>query len=254
MAKKGDKKKQGGKKGNANDRAIAGLYGPEGVNAGNALINKFLQPGALGRVSVDVGSENSLQRYGDLYKSAQGRDPIQEKVLANMEAGLGGYTSPQYQAQREQMMRGQQSNLQTGLSQLAKAQARGKVYGAAGAAQQSNLLRSSEQSKNQLEQDLYIKNIDEMDRRNMEYGKYGRGLAEEEFGRRADATKMYGDEGRKFREEELQRQQINLGQSNAELAAQIGAFTGAGSQAIAKAQNKAAMRLQKKGINLIAKS
>ena len=257
MAKKN--KGKGKNKGNPprrdpNDRALEGLYGPEGVNAGNALINKFLQPGALGRVEEGLpGSEEQSKRYEDLYKGTQGRDPIQEEALANMQKGLGGYTSPEYQAQREQMMRGQQSNLRTGLSQLAKAQARGKVYGAAGAAQQANMLRGSEESKNQLEQDLYVKNIDEMGRRNLEYGQYGRGLNEEEYSRRADATSRYGDENRKLRDEQLERQKINMGQFDAEHAARIGAFTGAGGTAIAKAQNKAAQKLQKMGINKISK-
>jgi hypothetical protein len=236
-----------------NDNAAASLYGAEGVNAGNALINKFLQPGSLGRVSTDVGGENSLKRYSDLYGSVQGRDPVQTEVLQRMQAGLGGYTSPEYQAQREQMQRGVNSNYLTSAGQLMRAQSRGKVYGAASTAQLSNLQRSTQNQKDQMEQDLYIKNIDEMDRRNMEYGKYGRALNDEEYGRRAEATRLYGDEGRKLREETLDREKINLGQSNAELAAQIGAFTGAGAQSIAKQQNKKSYGLQKKGIDIVAR-
>lgn len=260
MAK--DKGKGGGKGKNKtpltdaqkNDQAMAGLYGPEGVNAGNALINKFLPEGKLGRVSTDVaglGGENSLRRYSDLYNSVQGRDAIQTDVLDRMKAGLGGYTSPEYQAQREQMQRGVNSNYLTSAGQLMRAQSRGKVYGAASTAQLSNLQRSTQNQKDQMEQDLYIKNIDEMDRRNMEYGKYGRGLNEEEYGRRSEATKLYGDEGRKLRDEELERQKINLGQSNAELAAQIGAFTGAGAQSIAKQNNKKAQQIQLKSLQMV---
>lgn len=236
----------------ANEKALAGLYGAEGVNAGNALMNKFLQPGALGRVSTEVpGGAQSLERYNRLQASADARDPMQTDVLSRMKAGLGGYTSPEYQAQREQMTRGLDSNLQTSLGQLAKSQARGKVYGAAASAQQSNALRADQDSRNNLEQDLYIKNIDEMQRRLSTYGEYGRGLNQEEFDRRASATKGYGDEAAKLREDELERQKINLGQSNAELAAQIGAFTGAGGTALTKAQTKAAQRIQQKGISLI---
>lgn len=234
-----------------NDKAIAGLYGAEGVNAGNALVNKFLSPGALGRVSTDVGGENSLKRYSSLYDSVQGRDPMQTDVLARMQAGLGGYTSPEYQAQREQMQRGVNSNYLTSAGQLMRAQSRGKVYGAASTAQLSNLQRSTQNQKDQLEQDLYIKNIDEMNRRNLEYGQYGRQLTDEEYNRRAEATKLYGDEGRKLREEELDRQKVNLGQSNAELAAQIGAFTGAGAQAIQKKKDAKAYQLQNKGLDIV---
>lgn len=246
-----DRMKRPGR-GDPNDRALRILYGDAGVSGGNALINKFLVPGSLGRVGTDLpGAEGNLKRFDELYDKYSVRDPAQQKVLDQMKAGLGGYTSPEYQAQREQMMRGQQSNLQTGLSQLAKAQSRGKVYGAAAAAQQGNLLRSSEQSKNQLEQDLYVKNIDEMQRRLSEYGQYNRGLADEEYGRVADIVRGKTDESRSLREEELDRQKINIGQSNAELAAQIGAFTGAGATSLQEKNLKEARKIQRRALRAL---
>lgn len=237
----------------ANERALADLYGAKGASAGNALINKFLPEGALGRVGTDLpGGQESTKRYKDLYESTQGRRPEQETALANMKAGLGGYTSPEYQAQREQMQRGLNSNMATGAAQLARSQARGKVYGAAATAQTGNLVRGAQNQKDQLEQDLMIKNIDEMDRRNLQYGEYGRGLDTEEFDRRASATKGYGDETANLRGEELERQKINLGQSNAELAAQIGAYTGAGATNLAQRNTEEASRIQEKGINALS--
>lgn len=235
-----------------NERALSKLYTPEGAAGGNALINKFLQPGALGRVSTDIqGAQGSLDRYRALYDSTQGRTGEQEDVMKRMQSGLEGYTSPEYQAQREQMMRGLQSNYSTAASQLARGQARGKVYGAASTAQLSNLQRSTAQSKDQLEQDLMVKNIDEKQRRLMEYGEYGRGLDSEEFDRRASATKGISDEEAALRNEELERQKINLGQSNAELAAQIGAYTGAGGTALAQKNNREARRIQKRALKKI---
>lgn len=236
----------------ANERALGKLYTPEGVNAGNALINKFLQPGALGRVDENLaGSEQSLGRYGELQKKASTRDPMQDEVLGRMKGGLDGYTSQQYQAQREQMQRGIQSNAATSMSQLARAQARGKVYGAAGVAQQQNLLQNAQNTKDNMEQDLYVKNIDEMRSRNLEYGQYGRGLQDEEFSRQAAATKAYGDEENRLRQEELERQKINLGQTNSELAAQIGAFTGAAGTALSQKNTRESNKISREGIRMI---
>ena len=235
-------------------KALGTLYGNEGYNAGNALINKFIPDGTLGRVSTDVnalGGGNQLQRQNTLLEGA-GNSEAQKEALAKMQAGLGGYTSGEYQASREQMMRGQQSNYATSASQLAKAQARGKVYGAAGAAQMANLSAASAQSKDQLEQDLMVKNIDEQQRRLHDYGKYASDIKAQDFEQKNLATKAYGDVGAGLRDEELSRQKINLGQSNAELASQIGLFTGAAGTNLAKEQNAQAMRIQEKGINVVA--
>lgn len=235
----------------AQQKALTGLYGQQGDTAGNALINKFMQPGTLGRVDTTLeGAPEQLQRQQALLDRA-GSSEAEKDALARMQAGLGGYTSPEYQASREQMMRGQQSNYATSEAQLAKAQARAKVYGAAGAAQQANLAASSAQSKDQLEQDLMVKNIDEQQRRLQDYGKYGSDVQQSAFDRSNVATKAYGDTEAAMRDERFSREKINLGQANAETASQIGLYTGAGSTALAKAQNKAAQRIQEQGIAAI---
>ena len=177
-------------------KALASLYGKEGTNAGNAFIGQYLQPGVLGRVDTNIeGKDDIMNRY---------------------KAGLGGYTAPEYQAQREQMSRGLNSNLQTNLGQLAKAQARGKVYGAAASAQQANALTGAQQSKDNLEQDLMVKNIDEQQKRLGEY------------------SAQQGN----FNQQGLERQKINLGQANAETAAQTSAFQTIAGLGLTKAQNK----------------
>lgn len=210
-----------------------------------------MQPGTLGRVDTTLeGAPEQLQRQQALLDRA-GSSEAEKDALARMQAGLGGYTSPEYQASREQMMRGQQSNYATSEAQLAKAQARAKVYGAAGAAQQANLAASSAQSKDQLEQDLMVKNIDEQQRRLQDYGKYGSDVQQSAFDRSNVATKAYGDTEAAMRDERFSREKINLGQANAETASQIGLYTGAGSTALAKAQNKAAQRIQEQGIAAI---
>jgi len=236
----------------ANDNALKKFYGQQGNSAGNALINKFLQPGSLGRVDTNLaGATENLGRYKELQDRYSTRDATQTDVMNRMQGGLEGYTAPQYQAQREQMQRGLDSNLNTSVSQLAKAQARGKVYGAAGVAQQQNLIRGNEDTKNNMAQDLYVKNIDEQQRRLGEYGAYGRGLNTEEHQRQLTNTQAYGDEESRLRQEELDRQKINLGQGNAETSAQIGAYLGAVGTGLEQENFKSSQRIQQQGINAI---
>ena len=188
-------------------KAVEGLYGPQGYEAGQALVDKYLQPGSLGRMETGPSAE-------------------QNEYTAKLKAGLGGYTSPEYQAQREQMTQGLNSNYKTAANQLAKAQARGKVYGAAGAAQQANLSTGLQNSKNDLEQKLMVQNIDEMQKR---LGAYG-GQVNALQGQKMDAEKT------------------NLGQQAAETSGIINAFTGMGGQAYAQRQQEEMNRIMRNAI------
>lgn len=248
MAKRNKPKQQSATKPSARDKALGSLYGNEGVNAGRALMEEFVPEGALGRVSTSLaGGPETMQRSQVWLKEA-GASPEEQLAIQRMQAGLGGYTSPEYQASREQMMKGQQSNFRTSQAQLAKAQARGKVYGAAGAAQQANLAAASQASKDDLEQQLMVKNIDEQRSRLKEFGDYGAGVKTRAFTRQGDATKYTNEAEAGLRSETLEREKLNLGQSNAEIAARIGLFTGGTGTALQKAQNKAAQTIQKQGI------
>lgn len=191
----------------AQTSALEQLYGANGIAAGNELVDKYLQPGSLGRMGTEASAD-------------------QLAAMEKMKAGLGGYTSPEYQASREQMQRGLNSNLATSLSQLAKGQARGKVYGAAATAQQGNQIRGAETDKNNLEQDLMVKNIDEQRSRLSEYG----GAANSLEAQRRDAEKT------------------NLGQVAAEKSGTINAITGMGGQQLLKDQLAEMMKIQKAGI------
>lgn len=189
--------------------ALNSLWGPEGTGAGDALISKLgLEGSFLGSVSEDPGNQEYLDQ---------------------LKAGLGGYTSPEYQAQREQMLRGVRSNEMTAATQLAKAQARGKVYGAAAGAQRANLSRSSQDSKNNLEQQLMVKNIDERQNR---LNNYGAAVA----ANNAAA---------------LERQKTNMGNRASEIATRAETLTGAGGLALTKAQNELIAKLQKQGLAAI---
>lgn len=248
------KKKEAKKKATQRtEKNLGKLYGNEGANAGNALINKFL-PGEspLGRVSTDVPGAEQIGQRNQALLSATGTSAGEKESLANMQAGLGGYTSPQYQAQREQQQRGLNSNLQTGMSQLAKAQARGKVYGAAGVAQQQNLLASTQNQKDQLEQDLNIKNIDEMRSRNTEYGLAAGAQNQAQFDRQAGATKNFNQSTMDLGDKTLDREKFNVAQGDTEIATKIGLYTGAGGTALQKAKDKANQKIMQKGIKGLA--
>jgi len=191
---------------NASERAVRALYGDAAFEGGTALGNQFYSDGALGRVSEVV--------------------PGQDEYLAQLKGGLGGYTSEQYQGQREQMMKSQNSNYLTAQSQLAKAQARGKVYGAAGAAQQANLATGNQASKDDLEQKLMVQNIDEQQKR---LGAYGT----------ANAAAQ---------EAVLARQKLNLGQQAAEVTGRAGALTGAAGTTAMDAQTKAMNKIMQRAL------
>jgi hypothetical protein len=193
-----------------NVTALNNLWGKEGTQAGDALIKKLeIEGDFLGRVNEEV--------------------PGQREYLDKLRAGLGGYSSPEYQAQREQAQQGIANQYQTAASQLAKAQARGKVYGAAGAAQQSNLIRSTQDSKNNLEQQLMVQNINEMQNRLNNYGN-------------ANAATEAAN---------LERQKTNMGNVATETATRAETITGAGGLALEKAQNKTLADIQRQGIEAI---
>lgn len=194
----------------ANNAALNNLWGKKGTQAGDALINKLGIGGDfLGRVNEEV--------------------PGQREYLDKLKAGLGGYSSPEYQAQREQAQAGIANQYQTATSQLAKAQARGKVYGAAGAAQQANLVRSTQDSKNNLEQQLMVQNINETQNRLNNYGN-------------ANAATEAAN---------LERQKTNMGNVATETATRAETITGAGGLALQQAQNEVLAQIQREGIAAI---
>lgn len=217
--------------------ALEQLYGKGGVAAGQELVNQYLQPGSLGRMNTP----------GALGRVSTEASAEQQQAMQRMQASLGGYTSPEYQASREQMQRGLNSNLQTSLAQLAKGQARGKVYGAAATAQQSNQIRGAEDIKNNLEQDLMVKNIDEQRSRLSEYS----GQANTLYGQNMAAQQTNLGQEQAERAAQTEAEKVNLGQKAAETSGAINAITGMGGQSLLAAQIAAAQQIQKQGIKNI---
>lgn len=152
-------------------------------------------------------TQDVLNRYNDISKQ-----------------GLG---SQEYQAERDQMNRGQNSALATNLNQLAKAQAQGKVYGAAAAAQQANALRGDEEARMNQEQQL--------------------GLKSEELKRAA--LGQYATQLGQAQNTELAKQQFNIGAQNDVTAARLGAFTNTIGNAQAARQGQISNEIAGQAIN-----
>lgn len=90
-------------------------------------------------------------------------------VLARMQSGLEGYAAPELQAFREQAQQGVDTSYYTRLRELKSAQATSNVRGASALAQQNNLLRGRTTDQQNLEQNLFLKQADERQRRLKEY-------------------------------------------------------------------------------------
>jgi hypothetical protein len=133
--------------------------------AATDLANRFFAEGSLGRVNEERPA--AVQEYLDKYKAA-----------------TEGYTAPELQAQREQAQRGIDTQYQTGLAQLAKQQARSGVRGAAAGAASRNMDRARMGEQQNLEQDIFIRNADEKQRRLGEYARSLEGARADELGRR----------------------------------------------------------------------
>lgn len=244
-------------KGMSDQQAENKLFTDYGTQAGKALGNEYFGADKVQHLTDQsqgpLGSNDTLARTRALATAFGSGTPdaTQTDVLARMKSGLEGYTSPEYQAQREQMQRGLNSNLATGMSQLAKAQSRGKVYGAAGAAQQANLQTNAQTSKDSLEQDLMVKNIDEQHKRLGEYGKYEQDLQTGNLKNAEEANVSAGNLEANLRGEEGKRQDYNIKQDEAANAARFNTLTGAGGMANQIEQNKASNKVSMAGVNAI---
>lgn len=139
------------------------------------------------------------RQYSDQYAQG-GRTGDMQDVLNRYKSGLEGYTGAESQGFREQAQRGIDQQMRSQLGALRTSQARGGVRGASAAAQQSNLDRMRMAEQQNLEQDLFVRNADEKQRRLQAYSDTLRGAEGEEYGRKmqtqnAYATALGGQEG-----------------------------------------------------------
>lgn len=209
-------------------KSINDLLGP-GVEGATALSEKLFGEGSLGRLGY-MGQEG--RGITDMYKniaqnyiSGQPTQPMQD-VLSRYRDSLGGYSSPQLQAQREQAQRQIDSQYQTESSALKRAQIQSGVRGAAGTAQMMNLNRSRIGQQQQLEQDLFVKNADEQQRRLGEYSNVLGNVEQQTYGRQQDALQRYRDQYAGVRADDVATKSYNDQKVADEMAGRYGALFG----------------------------
>jgi hypothetical protein len=104
-------------------------------------------------------------------------------IIARMKNGLEGYASDELQAFREAARREVDKARQAEERKLNDTAARYGLRGAAASARMSQLGRQNIEDTAQMEQDLFIKNADERNRRLGDYGSFMRGVEDDEFSR-----------------------------------------------------------------------
>lgn len=194
-----------------------------------------------GRIAQDTLPMNPLSRvdntrsdetqnllnmqYSSIDPNSQGyagrRSADMQSIMSRMQNGLGGYTSPEYQAMREQMARNTNQNFMTGRAQLARGQANNRLGSTQRTAQLMELSRNFGKDRAQQEQDLMVKSADESARRQAEYQNLLRGVEADEFGRvntarGAYGTTLSGDQNLRF-----EKDKVNLDQESKDKAGQL---------------------------------
>lgn len=239
MAKKSDKNKNKNKNKVKEPPPAPPLITPGVIDATNDLIGKgrefgreigdrYYAPGSLGRLGEERSADetDAINRLREAADRAGTRSQDVGDMLARRKAGLEGYSSQENQAAREAMGREITRGGATAAAELRRSQGVARTRGAAAAAQAVNLQRGLQQSRADLEQDLFIRNADEKQRRLAEYENSLRGVEGEEFSRgqlaRQDLINQYNYQGGL----DQYRKEYNLGQQANEIAGRIGAETG----------------------------
>ena len=140
-------------------------------------------------------------------------------IIARFKSGLEGYTSAENQGFREAAQRGIDTSYQTSLRGLQANQGRNLVRGAAAGAQQSNLERARLREQQELEQDLFLKNADEKQKRLSTYGDFVTGAEDTSFKRGQQAIQSYQDLLGTTQTNERGINEFNIGQLEKDRAA-----------------------------------
>lgn len=156
------------------------------------IAGKTMPSTPLPRLSTNYSADQSgnLSRLQGLATANQ-RSSQMSDMLKMMQGGLGGYTSQETQAMREQQARDTNQNFMTGRSQLMRGQNMLRTGGAARSAQLMQLARSYGDTRAGLEQDLMVKNADEVNKRRNDYSSFLQGLESDEFTRGRDSRTDY---------------------------------------------------------------
>jgi hypothetical protein len=157
-------------------------------------------------------------------------------------SGLDGYTSRENNAIRDQRLRGLRRNFAEGRASLARGQNIARTGRNARTAQLMTLAKSHGQSASDAENDLFVRNIDEKQRRLQGFTNLIQGLETDERNRADTALANYREALRTDQIDRLEREKINLGQEAASRAERFGGIMGllgiADSRRNAKRQNK----------------
>lgn len=198
---------------------------------GAAFADKYLPSGTFGTIDATTSPamQDYLNRLNQFSQTAYDMTPEEQKALGALEAGLGGYTSTEMQAQREAADREAKRQYQTILEQNRVAQIQSGVRGAAALAQNQDLNQQRIQSTAQLQQDLLVKNADEIQNRKEAFNDSVRKTEDARFGRKTTSEGMYGAALSGEEAARTGREMYNVGQAQNEGLARSGlALSGAG--------------------------
>lgn len=179
-------------------------YFKPGVDAASKL--GFTDP--LGR--IDTGALQGMATPGSATYLGQRPKDLQD-VISLMNGGLSGLNAVENQGLREQGMKEMDRQYLGQLAELRNMQAKSGVRGASATAQMGGIAKQNDMAKEDLEQNLMLKNIDIQDkRRNDLAGLLGtlgnqeaaRGLAAQ--GQYLDASKYNVEQGNKERNLKIQ--------------------------------------------------
>jgi hypothetical protein len=198
------------------EAAANSVLGKNNLAAGNYIADRYVPPAQ----QIGVGPSGAVTDSLNTAKGLTNLTP--EQIAANglgMDAAKNGYSANQFQGLRDQQNRGLQSAYATSASQLAKAQARGKVYGAAGAAQQNNLIRNTEDQRFQNEQDLLVKGADYQQNAltNVQAAQNA------QRNQQTQASNVYTTGAQAADQTTTDQQKFNAGEADATTAARLGA-------------------------------
>lgn len=201
-----------------------------------------MDPNNMGAYAGAVTPEiqDAIEKYkGNIEYSSDIQD-----IIGRMKGGLEGYAAPELAAMRETQARQNKRTLQSTMRDIQNSGARSGLGGAARALQNVSASNEAGRKSQDLEQELFIKNADEKQKRLQTFGgfmteqeaakqrrlgDYSSFLSSEQgnaYNRGADARKAYQDWLNTMHDNEVQRQMYNVGQQDKQKAAQTAGVLG----------------------------
>lgn len=111
------------------------------------------QPGTIDKINFSQDTQ-SIAQLENAYEQAKAGNPYYSDLMGRYMKSLEGFSGTEYQAMREQANRAIDTNTQTAMRTLQKAQGKNAVSGDAAAAQVSQVQQGSNRLKQQTESDI----------------------------------------------------------------------------------------------------